>query len=98
MTITNRERLMLRTLITQRQAGNVAGTVSFILRTPDADKKKEQALKAQLACDLGDLILQAEMLAKDFNLSLDELKNLAYERYIECKDEFRQNGKSAYFI
>ncbi len=98
LVLTDRERLMLRTLILQRQAGNTAGSISFLMRTEITDTKKEEALTAQLKCDLGDLILQAEMLVKDLGLSLVEVKNLAYDRYYECKNEFKMNGKSQYFI
>ena len=98
MTITDRERLMLRSLILMRQAGNASGTMSFIMRTPKIDVKKEEALKAQLKCDLGDLLLQTEMLIKDMGLNLDEVKDIAYTRWAECRDTFRMNGKSDYFI
>ncbi len=89
---------MLRTLITQRQAGNVAGSVSFLMRTPDEELDKQQALKLHLECDLGDLILQAEMLAKDLGFNVDKMKLQAYDRYDECKNEFKTKGKSQYFI
>lgn len=98
LVLTDRERLMLRALILQRQAGNTAGSITFLMRTDIEDNKKKEALIAQLKCDLGDLILQVEMLVKDLGLNLDEVKSLSYDRYDECKNEFKMNGKSQYFI
>jgi hypothetical protein len=87
---------MLRSLILMRQAGNASGSISFLMRTED--EKMITAFKDQLKCDLGDLLLQTEMMIKDLKLDINEVKYLAYERYDECKNEFKQNGKSQYFI
>ena len=89
---------MLRAMIMTRQAGNVSGSLSFLLRTEPDNEAKRQALLEHLKCDLGDLILQGEMLAKDLGLDLDEVKELAYARYKECKQEFKTAGKSQFFI
>ena len=95
-TLTQCERLMLRALIMVRQAGNASGSLSFLLRTKPDNTVKKQALLDHLKCDLGDLILQAEMLTKDLELNLDEVKQLAYDRYNECKQEFKSS--SQFFI
>jgi len=96
--MTKNERLMQRILILTRQTGNLAGTISFMLRTPDDETDKKQAFLYHLKCDLGDLLLQTEMTINDLGLSLDEIKMLAYDRYDECKQEFKRKGKSQYFI
>jgi len=88
--------IMLRTLILLRQAGNVSGSISFLTRSDDITRTCE--LLDYLKCDLGDLLLQTEMLIKDLKLDIDEIKLLAYDRYDECKKEFRQKGKSQYFV
>jgi hypothetical protein len=98
MVLTDRERIMLRTLILGRQMGNASGTISFLLRTEESETIKYNALLDQLKCDLGDLILQAEMLLRDLGLNVIEVKGLAYKRYEECKNEFQQHGKSQFFI
>lgn len=87
-----------RTLILTRQCGNVAGSISFYTRTPDNEVEKRKALLDYLACDMGDLLLQTKMLIKDLGLNEDELILLAYERYDECKEEFKRKGKSQYFV
>ena len=92
------DRLEQRTLILMRQAGNVAGDISFYTRTPDNEAEKKKGLKLHLKCDLGDLILQTKMLIKDLGLDENEIMALAYERYDECKQEFKAKGKSQYFI
>lgn len=79
-----------------RQAGNASGSISFLMRTEDENKIK--AFKDQLRCDLGDLLLQTEMLIRDLRFNINEIKQLSYERYDECKEEFKQKGKSQYFI
>ena len=96
--MTKNERLMQRILILTRQTGNLAGTISFLLRTPNDETTKRAAFLEHLKCDLGDLLLQTEMAARDLGLDLDEVKLLAYERYDECKQEFKSKGKSQYFI
>lgn len=96
MTLTDRERIMLRTLILMRQAGNASGSISFLMRTDE--EKKLNALRDHLKCDLGDLLLQTEMLIKDLKMNINEVKQLAYDRYDECKNEFKKNGRIQYFI
>lgn len=96
--LTDRERLMLRTLILERQAGNAAGSVSFYMRTDFDDNKKKEAWIEQLKTDLGDLHLQTEMLARDLGIDIKQMDKLALERYLECKEEFELKGKSQYFI
>jgi len=98
LVLTDRERIMLRTLILSRQAGNASGSISFLLRTDLSEGEKRKALEEQLKCDLGDLILQTEMLVKDLGMSIDEVRGMSYERYDECKNEFKTKGKSQYFI
>ena len=85
-------------MILQRQMGNVSGTISFLLRTPDGEKEKIKSFKLHLECDLGDLLLQTEMLIKDLDMDIDKIRLLAYDRYDECKNEFKTLGKSQYFI
>jgi len=89
---------MLRALIMERQTGNAAGSLSFYMRTEEDNAVKKQALLDHLTCDLGDLILQAEMLAEDLGIDKIEMKKLAKARYEECKQEFATSGKSQYFI
>lgn len=94
--LTDRERIMLRTMILTRQLGNASGTLGFLMRTDNENVLK--ALREHLKCDLGDLLLQVEMLIKDLKFDIKQVKQLAYDRYDECKDEFKRNGKSQYFI
>ena len=89
-------KFMLRTLILLRQAGNVSGTISFLVRSDDDIRTK--LLIDHLKCDLGDLLLQTEMLIRDLGFNINEIKQLSYERYDECKQEFKQKGKSQYFV
>jgi len=91
-------RLEQRTLILLRQAGNVSGDISFYTRTPSEETLKLTALKDHLKCDLGDLLLQTQMLIKDLDLDMDEVLMLAYDRYDECKQEFKSKGKSQFFV
>ena len=98
LVLTERERMMLRALIMVRQAGNASGSLSFLLRTEDDNEKKKTGLLEHLKCDLGNLILQGEMLAQDLGFDINEVKQMAKERHNECKEEFKSNGKSAYFI
>lgn len=94
--LTDRERLMLRALILSRQAGNASGTVSFYMRSDSEAKSK--ALFEHLKCDLGDLLLQTKLLIKDLDINEDEVLNLAYDRWDESKQRFKDNKKSQYFI
>jgi hypothetical protein len=90
----DREKIFQRTLLTQRQMGNVSGTISFLFRNPD----RTSDYKSHLKCDLGDLLLQVKMLIKDCGLDEMEVLQLAYDRYDECKKEFASKGKSQYFV
>ena len=91
-------KLEQRTLILLRQAGNVSGDISFYTRTPSEDDLKIKGLKEHLKCDLGDLLLQTQMLIKELGFDIDEVTLIAYERYDECKNEFKAKGKSQYFV
>jgi len=74
--LTDRERIMLRKLILSRQAENASGSISFLLRVDLSQDINKEPLEEQLKCDLGDLILQAELIIKDLGTFIRKYKEI----------------------
>lgn len=98
MNFTDKEKLLLRMMILTRQLGNVPGTLGFFLRTLPDEQDKRNALYDHLKCDLADLLCQVIKLIEDLKLNRWEVEDMGIKRWKECRDEFRNKGKSQFFI
>jgi len=93
-------KLMRRDLLLTRQKGNVSSTLLYLIRETENGTERPiiDGFLAHLKCDISDLLIQTEQLAKDLGFNVDEIRTLGGCRVRERKKECNKEKKAAYWL
>jgi hypothetical protein len=85
------ERLLFRIGFLHEQISGIFGALKHILRGTE-EWEKSKANMAYIESEVGDLIVQTQLLCEQLNIDYKKCEKLGWERYRDLKAEWESKG------